>query len=99
MPGRALFTRCLILALSLAGLTLAQTKVLRCPDLHGDKVACTCGGAAVRLTPDIEVENDRVSMPAGRDHHLERGVPEVPKRMVEQPMTLPRRPADPVKTK
>ena len=51
------------------------------------------------VTPDIEVENDPVSMLAGRDLQLERGVQEVLKRIAEKPMTLPRRPADPVKTK
>jgi tricorn protease len=51
------------------------------------------------VTPDIEVENDPASMLAGRDLQLERGVQEVLKRMAEKPMTLPKRPADPVKTK
>lgn len=51
------------------------------------------------VTPDIEVENDPISMLAGRDPQLERGVQEVLKRMAEKPMALPKRPADPVKTK
>lgn len=51
------------------------------------------------VTPDIEVENDPASMLAGRDLQLERGVQEVLKRMTEKPMALPKRPADPVKTK
>ena len=51
------------------------------------------------VTPDIEVENDPMSMLAGHDRQLERGVQEVLKRMAEKPMTLPKRPADPVKTK
>ncbi len=51
------------------------------------------------VTPDIEVENDPISMLAGHDRQLERGVQEVLKRMAEKPMALPKRPADPVKTK
>jgi tricorn protease len=51
------------------------------------------------VSPDIEVENDPVSMLAGHDLQLERGVQEVLKRIAEQPMTLPKRPADPIKTK
>jgi tricorn protease len=51
------------------------------------------------VTPDIEVENDPASMLAGRDLQLERGVQEVLKRMAENPMALPKRPADPVKTR
>ena len=51
------------------------------------------------VVPDIEVENDPISMLAGRDLQLERGVQEVMKRMADQPMHLPKRPADPVKTK
>ncbi len=51
------------------------------------------------VSPDIEVENDPASMLAGRDPQLERGVQEVLKRIAEKPMTLPKRPADPVKTK
>ena len=51
------------------------------------------------VTPDIEVENDPASMLAGHDLQLERGVQEVLKRMAEQPLALPKRPADPVKTK
>jgi len=51
------------------------------------------------VDPDIEVENDPASLLAGRDLQLERGVQEVLKRMAEQPMALPKRPADPVKTK
>ncbi len=51
------------------------------------------------VTPDIEVENDPVSLLAGHDRQLERGVQELLKRMSENPMGLPKRPADPVKTK
>ena len=51
------------------------------------------------VTPDIEVEDDPISLLAGRDLQLERGVQEVLKRLAETPMALPKRPADPVKTK
>ncbi|WP_026852941.1 S41 family peptidase [Geothrix fermentans] len=51
------------------------------------------------VTPDIEVENDPASLLEGHDRQLERGVQEVLKRMAEKPMHLPKRPADPVKTK
>jgi tricorn protease len=51
------------------------------------------------VSPDIEVENDPISMLAGHDLQLERGVQEVLKRISEHPMRLPERPADPVKTK
>lgn len=51
------------------------------------------------VAPDIEVENDPASLLEGHDRQLERGVQEVLKRMVEKPMHLPKRPADPVKTK
>jgi len=51
------------------------------------------------VSPDIEVENDPASMVAGHDLQLERGVQEVLKRMAEKPMALPKRPADPIKTK
>ena len=67
---------------------------------HGHMVALTnetSDGDGV--TPDIEVENDPISMQAGIDVQLDRGVQEVPKWIAEQPMSLPKRPADPVKTK
>ena len=51
------------------------------------------------VDPDIEVENDPKSVLEGRDSQLERGVQEVLKLMAEEPMKLPSRPADPVKTK
>jgi tricorn protease len=38
-------------------------------------------------------------MLAGHDLQLERGVQEVLKRIAEHPMSLPKRPADPVKIK
>lgn len=51
------------------------------------------------VDPDIEVENDPASVIAGGDPQLERGVAEVLKAMAAQPMKLPTRPPDPVKTK
>lgn len=51
------------------------------------------------VDPDIEVDNDPASVIAGRDPQLERGVAEVLKAMAAQPMKLPTRPPDPVKTK
>jgi tricorn protease len=51
------------------------------------------------VAPDIEVENDPASVAAGRDPQLERGVAEVLKAIEKEPMRLPKRPADPVKTK
>jgi tricorn protease len=45
------------------------------------------------------VENEPISMLAGHDLQLERGVQEVLKRIAEQPLSLPKRPADPIKTK
>jgi tricorn protease len=51
------------------------------------------------VDPDIEVENDPVSVAAGHDPQLERGVEEVLERMKTQPAKLPGRPPDPVKTK
>lgn len=50
------------------------------------------------VDPDIEVENDPVSAIAGRDPQLERGVEEVLKKIREEPLVWPRRPAPPVKT-
>jgi tricorn protease len=51
------------------------------------------------VDPDIVVENDPKSVLEGRDPQLERGVSEVLKAMDAQPMKLPARPADPVKTR
>jgi tricorn protease len=51
------------------------------------------------VDPDIVVENDPASVIAGRDPQLERGIAEVMKAMNENPIQLPARPADPVKTK
>jgi len=52
----------------------------------------------VGVEPDIEVENDPMSVIAGRDPQLERAVEEVMRMMREDPKTLPNRPAAPVKT-
>jgi tricorn protease len=52
----------------------------------------------VGVVPDIEVENDPVSVLQGRDPQLERAIEEVMKRIQEKPMRLPDRPAPPVKT-
>jgi tricorn protease len=49
--------------------------------------------------PDLEVEDDPVSMLAGRDPQLDRAVVEVLRRIREHPMHLPGRPPDPVKTR
>ncbi len=51
------------------------------------------------VDPDIVVENDPKSVLAGRDPQLERAVEELVKQMDAEPMKLPKRPADPVKTK
>jgi tricorn protease len=51
------------------------------------------------VAPDIEVENDPASVIAGRDPQLGRAVAEVLKAMEKEPMRLPSRPPDPVKTK
>ncbi|MEZ5397400.1 MAG: S41 family peptidase [Bryobacterales bacterium] len=51
------------------------------------------------VSPDIEVDNDPASVIAGRDPQLERGIAEVTKAIREHPMELPKRPADPVKTR
>lgn len=50
------------------------------------------------VDPDIEVDNDPRSVIAGRDPQLERAVSEVMKKLTA-PVGLPKRPADPVKTK
>jgi tricorn protease len=51
------------------------------------------------VSPDIEVENDPRSVIAGGDPQLERGIAEVMKAIEAQPMKLPTRPPDPVKTR
>jgi len=51
------------------------------------------------VDPDIVVENDPKSVIAGKDPQLERGVAELVAKMDAEPMRLPKKPADPVKTK
>jgi tricorn protease len=51
------------------------------------------------VAPDIEVENDPKSVLNGLDPQLERGVEEVMRMLDNEPMKLPSRPEDPVKTK
>jgi tricorn protease len=51
------------------------------------------------VDPDIVVENDPKSVIAGKDPQLERGVAELLKQMDAAPAPLPKRPADPIKTK
>jgi tricorn protease len=51
------------------------------------------------VEPDIEVENDPKSVLDGLDPQLDRGVEEVMKMLDKEPMKLPSRPEDPVKTK
>ncbi len=75
MPGRTLL-RCLALALALCGAAQAQTKLLRFPDIHGDRVvftyggdlwtASTSGGAATRLTAHPGLELFAKFSPDGR---------------------------------
>jgi tricorn protease len=50
------------------------------------------------VDPDIVVENDPKSVIEGRDPQLERAVEELVRKMDAEPMRLPRKPADPVKT-
>lgn len=50
------------------------------------------------VDPDIVVENDPKSVIAGRDLQLERAIEELVKMMDENPLKLPSRPPDPVKT-
>lgn len=50
------------------------------------------------VKPDIVVENNPQAVIEGRDPQLERGLQEVLRMMEENPMKLPDRPADPVKT-
>lgn len=53
----------------------------------------------VGVSPDIEVDNDPASEIAGKDNQLDRAIAEVMKALAKDPHDLPRRPADPVKTK
>jgi len=50
------------------------------------------------VDPDIEVENDPRSVIEGRDPQLERAVAEIMKKLKERPVSLPPRPAGPIKT-
>ncbi|MEM6672108.1 MAG: S41 family peptidase [Planctomycetota bacterium] len=52
----------------------------------------------IGVPPDIEVENDPASVIGGGDPQLERGIAEVLAAIAREPMSLPERPADPVKT-
>jgi tricorn protease len=51
------------------------------------------------VDPDIEVDNDPKSVIEGRDPQLERAVAEIQKRLKENPVKWPPRPAPPVKLK
>ena len=51
------------------------------------------------VDPDIVVENDPKSVIEGRDPQLERGIEEIMKMITENPIKMPKRPADPVRTK
>jgi tricorn protease len=51
------------------------------------------------VAPDIEVENDPLSVAAGRDPQLERAVEEILAAIERDPKRLPTKPPDPVKTK
>jgi tricorn protease len=53
----------------------------------------------VGVSPDIEVENDPASEIAGKDKQLDRAIEEIQKQLAKDPHDLPKRPADPVKTK
>ena len=50
------------------------------------------------VDPDIEVENDPRSLIEGKDPQLDRAVAEIMKKLKDQPVKLPARPAAPVKT-
>jgi tricorn protease len=49
------------------------------------------------VSPDIEVENDVFSTIHGKDPQLDRGIAEVMQKIQANPLTLPKRQADPVK--
>jgi tricorn protease len=51
------------------------------------------------VDPDIEVENDPKSVIEGRDPQLERGIEEIMKMIKADPKKMPKKPADPVRTK
>ncbi len=50
------------------------------------------------VDPDIVVENDVASVLAGRDPQLDRAISELKKEIAADPVRIPPRPADPVKT-
>ncbi len=50
------------------------------------------------VDPDIEVENDPKSVIAGKDPQLERAIAEVMKKLQENPVKRPAKPAAPIKT-
>lgn len=51
------------------------------------------------VDPDIEVDNDPASVIAGKDNQLERAVAYLLEKIEKEPLKLPQRPPDPVKTK
>ncbi|HJQ98381.1 MAG TPA: S41 family peptidase [Candidatus Polarisedimenticolaceae bacterium] len=53
----------------------------------------------VGVSPDIEVDNDPASEIAGKDKQLDRAIEEIENALAKEPHDLPKRPADPVKTK
>ena len=77
MPGRTLLLSRLALALALPAALSAQTKLLRYPDLHGDRVvfshgsdlwlAPAAGGTATRLTAHPGQELFAKFSPDGRN--------------------------------
>jgi tricorn protease len=50
------------------------------------------------VAPDIEVTNEPAAVIAGRDPQLDRGIAEVLEAIESDPMRLPERPEDPIKT-
>ncbi len=50
------------------------------------------------VEPDIDVEQDVAAVLAGKDPQLDRAIAELRKTITEHPVTLPPRPADPIKT-
>lgn len=50
------------------------------------------------VEPDIEVDNDPQSLIQGRDPQLERAIEEITKMVKDNPKSLPKQPAPPVKT-
>jgi tricorn protease len=50
------------------------------------------------VDPDIVVEQDPIAVMQGHDPQLERGIQELMKQLPSQPVSLPARPAAPIKT-